>query len=693
MGNLIKGLKQRKVFRVGLVYGIIAWVLIQIADIVLPTFGAPEWVNQTVIFILVLAFPPIIIAAWAIDSASQKISVQPSPSIKIDKSTSTEKGLIYAILGLLLLIVAFQLNDRFFTNEDQSSPAFGNSLQGAGLTKISVNIPESEYFHPSRGDLDISDDGSMFVYRGSDGNGDPLLWQRRWDELNGRPIPGTEGATRPNISPDGSEVVFHSGGRVRVHPLNGGLSRILTEGGSDTPNWSPDGNWIYFTNRRGMGISRVPSAGGEIENISTVIRDNGEIEHQAVQVPAENRIIYEAQREDQTSLIQGINLDTGETKDIILGKWPIYSHTGHLLFQALDAPVLLVAPFNLETLELTDTAVPIENGLLLVGLGNAASIGLSNSGRLIYRLGSNVGRSGTPMAVNREGIAREIDPGWIVPTDFTSSSLAISPDGGRLAISISTGGQNSDLWVKRLDTGPLSRITFTGEGNYHPTWSADGNSLGFIGGRIGNNRVLHSKRADGSGGIETLMERTGFYIDESDFSRDGKWLVYRERAETTNFRNGSLYALDMSKESEPIPLVVNDFYNHSPVLSPDSRWLAYVSRESGRDEVYVRPFPDTDSGRWQISSDGGSEPLWSHSGKELFYKSSDEELIVVQLSDGDAFAWDDQNMLFSTADYRSSPQHQAYDIFPDDQRFLMIKLEAADDTEFILVDNWIEIIR
>ena len=109
MSNLIKGLKQRKVFRIGLVYGIIAWVLIQISDIVLPTFGAPEWVNQTVIFILVLAFPPIIIAAWALDNPSQKISVQSSPSIKIDKSTSTEKGLIYAILGLLLLIVALFL--------------------------------------------------------------------------------------------------------------------------------------------------------------------------------------------------------------------------------------------------------------------------------------------------------------------------------------------------------------------------------------------------------------------------------------------------------------------------------------------------------------------------------------------------------------------------------------------------------
>ncbi len=689
MGSLFQELKRRKVFRVAAVYAIVAWLLIQVAGELLPTFNAPQWVNQTIALVLILGFPLALVLAWAFEMTPEGIKADAVAQPAQASAQSTDRKLIYAILGLVLLAVGFQVSDRFLTDSEPPNSTVADNNQSNALTRISVNIPDDQFFHPTRGDFDISDDGSLFVYRGVDEDGNPLFWLRRWDELRGRPLRGTESATRPNISPDGEEVVFSNRGRVKVVPLNGGLSRTLIAGGADSPNWSPDGEWVYFHDEE-SGISRVPAMGGAAEIVLRVNADSGEVEYQNVQVLPGNRMLYTAMRTDGTRIIKATNLDSGEIRDLAVGKFPLYSTTGHVLFQSLDEPALLVAPFDLETLELTDSPIPLATGLLLVGGGNAGNVALSKTGRLVYRLGSNAGRPGTPMWVDRAGIASEIDPEWIVPTGFVSSSLALSPEGDRLAISIEGGGsQSGDLWVKRLDTGPFSRITFTDRGNYRPAWSVDGQSLLYLAGTFGINSEVWTKKADGSGGAELLLERSESIISEAIYSPDGRWLIYRETPSGLRI-GGNIYAQDTDMNSEPIPLLVSEFFTHSAALSPNGRWLAYVSRESGRDEIYVRPFPDSDSGRWQLSSDGGSEPVWAHSGQELFYRNGINDLVAVQLSEGDTFAWDSQEILFSMADYRSSNQHSAFAVSPDDQRFVVIKLGAAADTELILVDNWME---
>ncbi|MDP4745763.1 MAG: hypothetical protein NWS22_13085 [Porticoccaceae bacterium] len=202
-----------------------------------------------------------------------------------------------------------------------------------------------------------------------------------------------------------------------------------------------------------------------------------------------------------------------------------------------------------------------------------------------------------------------------------------------------------------------------------------------------------SKKADGSGAAELLLARPGSLVLQTVYSPDGRWMVFRQRPFGSTQYSGDIYALDTSVSDEPIPLLVSEYYYHSIAVSPDGRWLSYVSRESGRDEVFVSPFPNSDAGRWQVSSDGGTEPLWAHSGKELFYRNGADELVAVQLSDSDTFAWDSQDVLFSMSDYRSSSLHQAYAVSPDDQRFVAIKLEAVEDTELILVDNWTELLK
>ena len=689
MGNLFQELKRRKVFRVAAVYAIVAWLIIQVAGEILPTFDAPQWVSQTLVLFLFLGFPLALVLAWAFEMTPEGIKTDAAAQPAELTVQSTDRKLIYAILGLVLLVAGFQISDQFLSTTEQPLLSTSTTEQSNAVTRISVNIPEDQFFHPVRGDFDISDDGMLFVYLGVDEGGESLLWVRRWDELNGRPLRDTEGATRPNISPDGEEVVFSSAGSLRVVPINGGLSRTLVTGDIDTPNWSPDGDWVYFGDDE-RGISRVPSVGGEVETVSKVNADNGEFDQQNAQVLPGNRMLYQVRMADGTSIIKAVNLDSGEIKDLVVGKFPLYSTaTGHVLFQALDEPTLLAAPFDLEALELTDAPIPLATGLLLVGSGNAGNVGLSKTGRLVYRLGSNAGRRGTPMWVSREGIASEIDSDWVIPIDQFSPGLALSPEGGRLAITIERDGQNMDLWVKRLDTGPLSRITFAGQAIRHPAWSVDGQSLIYSAGPLGINSEIWTKKADGSGRAELLVPRQLGFLDEASYSPDGQWLIYRQRG-AGNLRLGDIYAVDTDMGSEPIPLLVSEFFTHSPTLSRDGKWLAYVSEESGRSEVFVRPFPDADSGRWQVSSNGGSEPVWAHSGKELFYRNGINELVAVQLRDGTSFDWDSQDILFPMTDYRDSTPHPAYAVSPDDQRFVMIKLGAPIDTELILVDNWME---
>jgi len=198
-----------------------------------------------------------------------------------------------------------------------------------------------------------------------------------------------------------------------------------------------------------------------------------------------------------------------------------------------------------------------------------------------------------------------------------------------------------------------------------------------------------------SGGHANILE--GFY------SPDGTWLVIREgaviavgvgnREDETAVAN--LLAIRPGLDTMAVPLVATAFSARSPALSPDGRWMAYVSDEAGREEVYVRPFPDADSGRHLVSTNGGAEPMWAHSGRELVYRNGADELVAVQVSGDPTFVAGRQDVLFSMADYLPSDGHPMYDVSPDDQRFVMLRIveDQAASAELILVENWAEELR
>ena len=350
---------------------------------------------------------------------------------------------------------------------------------------------------------------------------------------------------------------------------------------------------------------------------------------------------------------------------------------------------LLAAPFDVERMELTGAAVPIVEGLA-VALNGVGYFAVSQTGTLVYRTGAS-GASNTPVWVERDGTAREIDPRWAVRGLGNSPSVSLSPTGDRLAISIMDAEAATDLWVKQLDSGPLSRLTFEGQENIRATWSSDGESLTFSSTRLGSRGWdLWTKRADGSGTAELVLDRQGA-LGEALYSPDGTWLIFREGP--TAQGRADIYAIRPGVDSVAVALTATEFNEYSPALSPDGRWLAYTSNESGQNEVYVLPFPEgrLGGGLVQVSANGGRSPVWAHSGRELFYRNGADEMVAVQVSGDPTFAAGQQEILFSAADYFSNNGHAMYDVSPDDQRFVMLRWRDAQGAgELVLVQNFFE---
>jgi len=554
------------------------------------------------------------------------------------------------------------------------------------VLRVSINIPEDQF----SGSFDLSSDGSLMVYQGVGDDGQPQLWVKRWDALDGTPIRGTDGAEWPAVSPDEQEVAFYLGlgsGSLRVVPLQGGVSKMLAEGLTFAPRWSPDGAWVYYTDPT-VGLLRVAAGGGQPEVITRPdTAALGENEYWFVDVlPGGRGAVFMANGLGGFR-IQAVDLETREVKDLTPGTFPRYSPTGHLLFIDEDG-TLLAAAFDVERLELTGDPVPLASGLTVLSYGEGF-FALSQTGRLVYRTGASGGIV-TPVWVERDGTAREIVPGWTEVANGTFASLALSPDGDRLAIIIPDGEGGYDLWVKQLPTGPLSRLTFGRAGNRRPTWSPDGQSLTFVSHR-GEQQNLWTTRADGTGTAELVLDRE-LRIFKGLYSPDGTWLVFSEGT-PLNATLSDIYAIRPGVDSAVVPLLMTEFNERSPALSPDGRWLSYVSNDTGRDELYVRPFPDAGSALVQVSTDGGRDPLWAHSGRELFYVNGANDLVAVQVTGDPTFTPGQQDVLFSMADYLTGDAR--YDVSPDDQRFVMLGFvdEGADDAELILVENWAEELR
>jgi len=546
------------------------------------------------------------------------------------------------------------------------------------VTRINIVLPEGEQLVPQIGtDLALSPDGTRLVYLGP-AEGRNQIWLRALDQLHATPLPGTEDAYGPFFSPDGEAIGFRrTGGELRVVPTAGAAPVTLVDSASGSAaDWGPDG-MLYFRDGGG-GISRVPATGGAPQVVTRLDTSRGERSHHSMDVLPNGKgalfVVWRSSVEDAEIAV--VEFGTGEVRALVRGNDPQYAESGHLVYLRSDG-ALLAAPFDQDRLELTGPATALVEGVQLKG-GGAAQFTLSATGTLLYSTGEE--QKQQPVWVGRDGRHTAVDFGWV--GDF--HTLALSPDGSKLAVALA-GDAGRDLWVKQLDTGPLSRLTSAEGNDFHPWWEADGSSLLFVSDSATTRRDLYRRRTDGVGQSELVLELPEV-ISEGQFSPDGEWLVYRTTTPTRD-----LYARRLRGDTSTIALAADpNVEEYSAALSPDGKWLAYVSDESGRGELYVRPFPNVDDGRWQVSTAGGSEPVWAHSGRELFYKNAADDLVSSEVLTSPTFMLGQHRILFSAADYYSHNYHPQYDITADDQRFVMLKTVTAGSYELVLVLNWFE---
>jgi serine/threonine-protein kinase len=550
------------------------------------------------------------------------------------------------------------------------------------VTRISIRMPEGEEVVRGQGtDIALSPDGSRLVYVGPGETG-RRLWLRRLDQLHATPLPGSEGAFGPFFSPDGEAVGFHDGqpGPLKIVSVAGlpPATRVALVP-RNSGDWGPD-DMLYFGALSG-GISRVRAAGGEPEVVTTPDTAHGGLWHDRVDVLPNGKgalfTIWRGSVEDAD--VAAVEFRTGEVRVLVRGLDPQYARSGHLVYVRSDS-VLSAAPFDQDNLLVTGPTTPLIEGVRCKS-GGAAQFALSETGTLVYGTGGRQLRQA--VLVDREGVEREVDPDWA----DRSYDPVLSPDGTRLAVAVD-GPDGRHIWIKTLDRGPLSRLTFEGDFNVGPTWTPDGLSVTFSSERAGQETSdIWIKRADGVGSAEVLLDIAASWV-AGVWSPDRSWFVY---SLTTAVGQRDIFAWRAGPDSLIVPVAAAaGVEEHSPALSPDGQWLAYVSNETGRWEVWVRPFPDVEAGRWQVSARGGTEPVWAHSGGELFYKSGHQELVVAEVVSEPAFRVEMERPLFSVADYYSRETRQQYAVGFNDQRFVMLRKVETEDFEWVLVLNFFE---
>jgi serine/threonine-protein kinase len=532
----------------------------------------------------------------------------------------------------------------------------------------------------------VSPDGKRLVYVGPAERGG-RLWLREHDQLTSTPIAGTEGAGTPFFSPDSRHVGFLVGGtKLRTVSLDGGPVMTLSDTVNSTGgDWGPDG-YLYF--EVDSGVARIRETGGPTEIVYNALKRNEVGAEWPVLLPGARGIVFRTRRVNQSATdfqIVGMKLPDGEPKVLTRGVFARYSPTGHLLVATADGKIIAL-PFDPEKMQTTGSPMGLIEGIGVEGSGFAINLDLSETGTLVYTTGGATA-SRRPVWVTREGAESPVDPAW--QFQGVIANFALSPDGKALAADVIQNGVNN-VWIKQLPTGPYSRLTFGDTGSMRPSWSADGRSIVYLSDVTSSGGVPLMRRADGTGGVRTLLPTKPTWGQALE-TRDGRWLVLRSSVFLPG--KGDIIAVQMG-DTTLVPLVNGPATELDAAVSPDGRWLAYASEESGVAEIYVRPFPDAGSARWQVSAAGGSDPVWSRSGRELFYLSLQSEMMSVSVAPGPAFTVSPPKRLFSTAPYTTIPPVPAFDVHPDGTRFLMLReTTPADRNELIVVQNWVEEMR
>lgn len=543
------------------------------------------------------------------------------------------------------------------------------------VVRLEVRLPPEDQFSTTPGTTIALSPGGTHLIVASAGLQDRRLLVRDLSRLETWPLTGSSTALRPFFSPDGNWVGFvNNAGRLQRVTLAGSPPVSIAPVGSiGDASWG-DGDVIVFNSLSDAGLFQVAANGGTPVRLTQVDSARGETDHRQPHVlPGGKAALFVVwSRSVADAQLAVVARETGEIRRLgIAGTSPQFMFPGFLVY-ATQQQALFAVPFDLEHLAVTGAPVPVLERVVVKG-GGSAEVALSPNGTLAYLSSSALSRL---VYVDRRGAAICVRDEL---RDYASPRF--SPDGQSLAVEIG-GPTGIDIWVWCNGTATLSRLTFADD-NIRPVWSPDGRRIAFSSTRHAR-RALYAIAADGSSDPELLVS-TEFEIWEVVWTPDGRGMVFRQNHPSTG---RDLWAVSLDSERQPRPLVVSQFIEDSPALSPDGRWLAYVSDESGRREVYVRPMEG--GGRWQVSAESGTEPVWGPSGRELFYRSG-ESLVAARVRTTPTFSIEGRETVLRGR-YRGLPVHANYDVHPSGQRFVMVAA-GEEESSVVVAVNWVEEVK
>jgi eukaryotic-like serine/threonine-protein kinase len=557
------------------------------------------------------------------------------------------------------------------------------STPQAPVTRFSILPPEKTIFTPpgelSSSQFALSPDGRSIVFVANTQNGAPLLWVRSFDSFAAFPLNGTEGGIHPFWSPDGRSIGFFTPSSLKRVDVAGGTPQRLCDavagrGGA----WSRSGV-ILFTHSANTPIFRISETGGDPSPATQFDRARGDDRHRYPQfLPDGKRFLYWA-RAPRTRLtgIYVASLDSPQGRLVMKAPAMGEYAAGHLL--TVQDGSLVAYPFDERNVRVTGPSIRIAER---IPTGNPPGYApFSVGGNDVIAFSSPLPRSRQLVWFDRSGRRTEMGE----PGDYSTPSL--SPDGTRLAVAIRGESSNSetDLWLHDFARQTWSRFTFGAATERAPVWSPDGSRIVFTSVDADTVLDVYEKPASGSGEPRLLI---GSSADKflSDWSHDGRFLVYH------TFGGGTFWDIWVAPLDgrKPFAFLATKFIEVQGKISPDGRWMAYTSDESGRLEIYVTDFPDK-RGRWQISTNGGTQAYWRSDGKELFYLGPEQTLMSVGVDGGGgSFQAAAPTPLFRAGFPQLVPAYWAnYSPTADGQRFLVSELVAETASAPInVVLNW-----
>jgi Tol biopolymer transport system component len=529
-------------------------------------------------------------------------------------------------------------------------------------------LPEGQEFAiTDRLVVAVSPDGSAIVYVANQ-----QLYLRAMDGLDAAPISGTDDLpTSPFFSPDGRRVGYWSGvdRQLKMVAVNGGAPVTLSVAEDPyygAPVWGDDDTIVWG---QGEGIMRISANGGRAE---LLIEGEGNLINPQILPDGESVLFHVGTAEDGQVAIESLN--SGERKLLFPGVGPRYVPTGHIIYAVND--VLFAVGFDLGTLAIEGAPVAIADGVR----PGPPQYGVSDSGALVFVPGSETGGN-TLVWVDREG---NVEPLGTPARNYTFPRL--SPNGRSVLVRI-----DDDLWLFDIAEEALTRLTFGARANL-PVWSADGQFASYRSIREGTGNMFWT-RADGTGTEEQLTRGDFTQQNPSSWSRDGQLLAFYQIPGVGGSGDRDLWVMPLDGNREPRPFLQTALNEAAPNFSPDGQLMAYVSNESGANEIFVRPFPGPGS-QWQISTEGGGGPIWAQSGRELFYMNG-SQLMAVDIETETGFSAGVPRLLVENRFRPSTGNVASYDATADGQRFVMIQDAVVTDIEALpdqinIVGNWLE---